>query len=129
MTLWSMMAAPLIIGIDPKAMSADEKSVLVNPEIIAIDQDVLGKQGRRIVKLGRSEIWTKPLKDGGTAVAIFNRGDTKSTVETRWSTLGLADKEHARDLWSHRDLGEINRTYRVAVPAHGTALLKVTASH
>jgi alpha-galactosidase len=129
MILWSMLAAPLIIGTDLRAMTADERSVLMNPEIIAVDQDALGKQGRRIVKLGNCEIWTKPLKDGGTAVAVFNRADTKSTVETRWSTLGLADKEYVRDLWSHRDLGTINRTYRMVVPAHGTVLLKVTTAH
>jgi alpha-galactosidase len=126
MTLWSMLAAPLIIGNDLRTMTADEKSALMNPEIIAVDQDALGQQGRRILKHGKSEIWTKPLRDGGTAVAVFNRADTKSAIEAKWSTLGLADKEHAWDLWSRRDLGTINGAYTVVVPAHGTALLKVS---
>jgi alpha-galactosidase len=126
MTLWSMLAAPLIIGNDLGTMTADDKSVLMNLEIIAVDQDALGKQGRRILKYGNSEIWTKPLKDGGTAVAIFNLADTKSTVEARWSTLGLGDKERARDLWGHRDLGTIIGAYTAVIPAHGTALLKVS---
>jgi alpha-galactosidase len=125
MALWSMLAAPLIIGNDLRTMTTDEKSALMNPEIIAVDQDALGRQGRRILKHGKSEIWTKPLKDGGTAVAVFNRADTKSTVEANWSALGLADKENARDLWRHRDLGTIIGAYKVVVPAHGTALLKV----
>jgi alpha-galactosidase len=129
MTLWSILAAPLIIGNDVRRMTPDVRDILMNKEIIAVDQDRLGKQGRRIVKDGTSEVWIRPLSDGSTAVAIFNRGGDGVRVDVKWSALGLADEERVRDLWKHSDVGDLAGGYKTTVVSHGSVFLRATAIH
>jgi alpha-galactosidase len=128
MTLWSILASPLILGNDVRVMTPEVKGILLNKEVIAIDQDALGKQGRRIVRNGSSEIWVKPLSDGSTVVALFNRGATGTRVSVSWSDLGLQGAQRVRDLWQHADLGEHLSGYSAMVQTHGSVLLRVQAS-
>jgi alpha-galactosidase len=126
MTLWAMLAAPLIIGNDVRAMTPDDASILLNREVIAVDQDRLGKQGRRAAKQESVEIWTKPLSDGSTAVAVFNRSTERANVNLNWSVIGLSTTQYVRDLWTRNDLGALRDRYTTTLVPHGCALIKVT---
>jgi alpha-galactosidase len=125
MTLWAILAAPLILGNDLRRMTDEIKEIILNRDVIAIDQDELGKQGERVIQHGTSEVWTKPLTDGSMAVALFNRGDQQAKISVNWPDLGLEATQIARDLWQHVDLGELANGYSTSVPAHGTVLLRV----
>ncbi len=124
-SLWSMMAAPLIAGNDLTAMTPETKSILLNREVIAIDQDPLGIPGRRVRRDGTSEVWTRELQGGNRAVALVNRSTSPARIAFRFDEIGYPDTVpmHARDLWAHKDLGTLNGTYTASVPAHGIVLL------
>jgi alpha-galactosidase len=126
MTLWVILAAPLLVGNDPRTMTSDIKQILLNREVLAINQDALGKQGRRLVQNGTIEIWAKPLTGGAVAVALFNRGASRAQVRIEWSELGLEGRHNARDLWKKADLPNSTDSYSSEVPAHGSILLKLT---
>jgi alpha-galactosidase len=125
MSLWALTAAPLLAGNDIRTMSAATKSILLNKEVIAIDQDPLGKQASP-VKSGDLETWMKPLADGGVAVGLVNLGSAQATVKASDLQLGGKVKK-ARDLWTHSDVKFENGAYSVTVPSHGVLLLRVSA--
>src|SRR5262249_29453756 len=125
MSLWAMLAAPLLAGNDLRMMSPSILEILTNREVIAVDQDPLGKQGARVLASGDHEIWTRSLADGSTAVAIFNRGAKDTTITTRWADIGLANHGAVRDLWAKANLAGNEAALAVAVPGHGVALLRV----
>jgi alpha-galactosidase len=85
MSLWSMLAAPLITGNDVRNMSASINGILTNREVIAIDQDKAGHQARRVWQSGQQEAWSRELAGGDTAVAIFNRAPDNAKVRIRWA--------------------------------------------
>jgi alpha-galactosidase len=124
-SLWALLAAPLLAGNDLTTMTPETIAILTNHEVTAVDQDPLGKQGDRVSAEGPIEIWTKPLADGSQAVGIFNRhpGALTATVDLR--TLGLGSEVKARDLWKKQDLGTLHTNYSATIPGHGVALLKV----
>ena len=124
-SLWAMLAAPLIAGHDVRSASPDTVALLTNAEVIAIDQDPLGKPGRRVVQREAVEVWTRGLADGRTAVAFFNRGTSPVKVETPLAQLGLAGRVGARDVWEGRSLGPFESTVVAEVAAHGVVLLVV----
>ena len=126
MTLWVILAAPLLVGNDPRTMTDDIKEILLNREVLAVNQDTLGKQGRRLIRNGTAEIWAKPLSDEAVAVALFNRGASLARVSVRWSELGLNGRYRARDLWKRVDLPDATDGYSAEVPSHGSALLRIT---
>jgi len=95
--------------------------------VIAVDQDAMGKQGHRVFEQGRMEVGAKPLVDGTTAVALFNRGEKEQKVNFRWEELHLKNVRSVRDLWHKIDLGNLAEGYEVTLPVHGAVLLKVTA--
>jgi alpha-galactosidase len=123
--LWAIQAAPLILGNDVRTLTPEVRDILVNDEVIAIDQDALGKQGRRVVKEGEHEIWVKPLADGSSAVALFNRGMKSANISVDWPSVGLNPIQRARDVWRHVDLSKHENGYEIFVPAHGSVLLRV----
>ncbi len=129
MTLWAMLAAPLLAGNNLTALTPEITAILTNREVIAIDQDALGRQGDRIYAEGPIELWSRPLKDGSTALAIFNFGESAS--ELRGISLHLAQQgfkggAKARDIWSAKDLSTIEDTTRFTIPRHGVVLLHLT---
>src|SRR5215467_6805196 len=101
MSLWSILAAPLLAGNDLRNMTPSILEILTNREVIAVDQDPLGRQGARVWSAIDREIWTRPLADGSTAVGIFNRGPSDGVVTVPWAEIGLATHAVVRDLW-HR---------------------------
>ncbi len=126
-SLWAMLAAPLIAGNDVRSMTPEIKEILENKEVIAIDQDALGRQGRRVWKDKDQEIWARPLSDGSRAVILFNRGAAPAEIKVTW--LQLAYPEHVsakvRDLWQHKDLGSFTGSYSAKVEPHGVVMIKV----
>jgi alpha-galactosidase len=125
MSLWSMLAAPLLAGNDLRSMSQSTLDILTNAEVISVDQDKLGQQGKQAWKSGDQEIWTRPLSGGATAVAIFNRGKEQASVTVKWGDFGLTNKKTVRDLWSHQNITTAGPEYSVTVPTHGVVLLRV----
>jgi alpha-galactosidase len=125
MSLWSILAAPLLAGNDLRNVAPPILAILTNREVIAIDQDKDGKQGRRVWESGDQEIWTRDLAGGDKAVAIFNRAADGATVPVKWADLGMKTPSRARDLWAHTDLSLQGTQYSANVPAHGGVLLRV----
>ena len=127
-SLWAEMAAPLMAGNDLSKMTPETNAILTNKEVIAVDQDALGKQGDRVAKDGDSEVWSKPLAGGGRAVVLLNRGEAAHSVRVKWQDLGYPEqlKLHARDLWKHQDLPAQTGTYEASVPAHGVVMVKLS---
>ncbi|HYM10415.1 MAG TPA: glycoside hydrolase family 27 protein [Bryobacterales bacterium] len=125
MSLWCLLAAPLLAGNDLRNMSPATLAILTNREVIAVDQDKLGRQGWRISQNGPEEVWAKPLEGGEWAVGLFNRGPEATKVTVRWADLGLRGKHHVRDLWTHQDRGRIKDQFAADVPSHGVAMIRV----
>jgi alpha-galactosidase len=126
MSLWALLAAPLLAGNDLSKMKPETSQILTNREVIAIDQDPLGKQGDRVSAVGPVEIWAKPLKGGAKAIGLFNRDDTALPITFKLSDVGFAAGAKARDVWQAKDLGKLQATYTATVPRHGVALLILT---
>jgi alpha-galactosidase len=125
MSLWCILAAPLITGNNLAAMDAETRALLTNPEVIAIDQDPLGIQGHRIKQEGPLEVWMKPMKDGSTAVGLFNRGWGAMPVTVNFRDVGLGNSAVVRDLWAQKDRGPIQEKYTAIVPQHGVVMLQI----
>jgi alpha-galactosidase len=125
-TLWSMLAAPFLIGCDMTKMDQFTKDLLMNHDVIEVDQDPLGKAATRKWKSENLEVWTRPLWDGSTAVALFNRGRLKMPLNVKWSELGLPSTVKVRDLWLRKDLGTMSGGIKRDVCSHGAMLFKVT---
>ena len=92
-SLWALVAAPLIFAGDITRLDDFTLNLLCNDEVIEVDQDPLGKPGRRVAKDGDTEVWVRPLEDGSLAVGLFNRGDEQTTVTAKWSDLGVHGKQ------------------------------------
>jgi alpha-galactosidase len=126
MTLWCMLASPLLIGCDMPKMTPFTVSLFSNDEVLAVNQDSLGKQGYRAKQDGQGDIWVKPLDDGSWAVAFFNHGETAADVSVQWADLKLTGAQTVRDLWRQKDLGSQATGYTVNVAPHGAELFKVS---
>jgi alpha-galactosidase len=127
-SLWAMLAAPLIAGNDLSKMDADTLRILTNKDVIAVDQDPLGKQGRRTQKEGDLEIWVRPLQGGEHAAVLFNRGKTAADMKLDWDRLGLPANRKAdvKDLWSKKVTKNVSGSYGGKVAPHGVIMLRVT---
>ena len=127
MSLWALAAAPLLAGNDIRSMTPAVKDILMNREVIAVDQDALGKQASP-VKSGDLETWVKPLADGSVAVGVVNLGAAEATATVKASELGLATNiTSARDLWSHASVAFHDGAYTAKIPSHGVVMLRVSA--
>ena len=126
MSLWALSAAPLLAGNGLRTMSAPTKSILMNREVIAIDQDPLGKQASPIQN-GDVETWVKPLADGSVAVGVVNLGQAVAPATVTASDLQLnGEAWTARNLWTHKDVHFRGSVYKATVPPHGVLLLRVS---
>jgi alpha-galactosidase len=131
MSLWSMLAAPLLAGNDLRTMSDETKSILMNREVIAIDQDPDGKPPKEISEPNATAVvLARPLHDGSLAVGLFNRTDKEQPISVNWSSIGVNGKHvQLRDLWNHAAVENASgETYTAQVPAHGVVLLRLSAS-
>jgi alpha-galactosidase len=126
-SMWAMFSAPLLAGNDISNMTADTKEILLNKDVIAIDQDPLGRQGHRVKKTGDLEVWSKQLQDGGRAVALLNRGPTVAKISVAWTDIGYPDAISAgvRDLWTKKESSAVKGSYSVDVPSHGVVMVRV----
>jgi alpha-galactosidase len=126
-SMWAMMAAPLIAGNDLAKMTDDTKSILMNKEVIAVDQDALGRAGRRVRRDGDLEVWSRELSGGYRAVVLLNRGTSAKDVTVHWAELGYPDSLNAevRDLWQAQDVGRAKGSFTSQVPSHGVVMLTV----
>jgi alpha-galactosidase len=125
MSMWCMMAAPLLASNDFTRISKEALAILTNPEVIAVDQDPKGVQGRWVWQVGPYEIWAKPLADGSTAVLLINRGEDAARVTADFKDIGVSGAKHARDLWTGKDLGQFTGNFPAEVPRHGIVLVKM----
>ena len=124
-SLWALQAAPLIIGADLSQLDTFTTNLLGNPEVLAVDQDPLGKAAGRTRQQGRAEVWARPLADGTMAVGLFNRDLVAQTITVHWSDIGLSGSQPVRDLWRHEDMGTKRDSLSAVVPRHGVLLVKV----
>jgi alpha-galactosidase len=124
-SLWSIVAAPLIFSGDITRLDDFTLSLLTNDEVIDIDQDPLGKPGYRVSKDGDMEIWERELEDGSLAVGLFNRGANESIVTANWKDLGISGKQKVRDLWRQIEAGVYEDKFTAVVPRHGVELLRM----
>jgi alpha-galactosidase len=125
MSLWCLLAAPLLAGNDLSKMTPETLALLTNPEVIAVDQDPLGIQSHRVAQEGQLEVWVKPLADASKAVGLFNRGESVMPVTAYFRDVGVGDTALVRDLWEKRDLGEFKSSFTAQVPRHGVVLIKM----
>jgi alpha-galactosidase len=126
-SLWCILAAPLMMGNDIRNMTSEVREILTNAEAIAVNQDPLGRQGRKVRDDGDLEVWSKELADGSRAVLLFNRSDGEAEIAFTWPEIGLPEylSLKVRDLWEHADKGSFDGSYSAPVPSHGVVLLSV----
>jgi alpha-galactosidase len=130
-SFWALFSAPLMAGNDLRDMTPETLAILTAPEVIAVDQDPLGVQGRRVWDRGPQEVWMKPLSDGSRAVILFNRGTEPSEITARWEDVGLFPGGPAlvRDLWKKADIGTFTGSYKATVEPHGVVMIRVMPTH
>lgn len=124
-TLWTLLASPLLLGNDLTQMDDFEVNLVTNDEVLAVHQDQLGKAADRVAKDGELEVWARPLSDGSLAVGLFNRDEMDMPVRVNWQQLGISGKHRVRDLWRQKDLGTFGNEFSSVVPRHGTVFVKV----
>ena len=125
MSLWALAPSPLMLGMNLPDNDVWTTAILSNPEVLAVDQDVLGKQARRMTADGNvAEMWVKPLADGSLAVGFFNGTEETASVDYRWHYLGYSSAPLVRDLWLRSDLGR-QQNFTTELPPHGCVLLKI----
>jgi alpha-galactosidase len=124
-SLWSLLASPLLIGCDMTKLDDFTLNLLTNDEVIEVNQDPLGCQAGRIIQDGTKEVWAKELEDGSMAVGLFNRSQREQTVTVMWSDLGITGRQSVRDLWCQKDLGQFTGQFQTKVGRHGVVLVKV----
>ncbi len=129
MSMWSLMASPLFFSGDMTKLDTFTLNVMCNSEVIAIDQDSLGKQATIARKTSDEFILAKPLEDGSVAVGLFNLSATPRTISIEWPELGLKGRKKVRDVWRQQNLGTSKSSFAAPVPSHGVMLLRLTARH
>ena len=126
MSLWVLLAAPLLAGNDLTRMSETDKNILMNKEAIAIDQDALGKQGDRLYESGDLDVWTKPLRGGRVAVGLFNRSWSVRDMSVDLSEIGFKGGGNVRDVWKQTNAGHRSGVFTSRIPKHGVTLIVVS---
>ena len=127
LSLWCILAAPLMAGNDIRSMTPEIAEILTNTEVIAVDQDALGMQGRRVKREGDEDVWAKQLADGSRAVALLNRSGAEREISISWGEIGYPDHLSAkvRDLWAKRDLGTSTGSFSAGVPSHSVVMVRI----
>ena len=124
-SLWSLLTAPLLIGCDISKMDDFTLGLLTNDEVIAVNQDVLGREAKQILKTESYQVWMKELEDGSKAIGIFNLNDQYQKITINWSDLSLPKNQKVRDLWRQKNEGSFTNSFSVKVAPHGVSLIKV----
>ncbi|MCF7707636.1 MAG: NPCBM/NEW2 domain-containing protein [Verrucomicrobia bacterium] len=124
-TLWCLLSAPLFLSGDITRLDPFTLGLLTNDEVLAVNQDPLGRQARRVSKDGDLEVWAKEMEDGSRAVGLFNRGPVAEYVTVHWPDIGINGVRRVRDLWRCEDIGEFEGKFEAVLPRHGTKLIRV----
>jgi len=126
MTLWAILASPLLAANDVTAMSDQTRAILLNKHVIAVNQDSLGVPGWRVRKMDMIEVWKRPLKNNAVAVAFVNLDDKPRTIDVTWAQLNIRGPRQVTDLWKQRSLGKHDKLLRSeAVPPHGVVFVRL----
>ena len=125
MSLWSLMAAPLIFSGDMAKLDAFTLNVLCNAEVIEVDQDPLGKQGKILRQSRREFVLVKELEDGSKAVGLFNLDERPAELSVTWAELGVSGKQRVRDVWRQKAVGVFTEKFANEVPRHGVAFVRM----
>ena len=128
MSMWSLMASPLFFSGDMTRLDDFTLNVLCNAEVIAVNQDELGRQGVVVTETDDYFVMVKPLADGSTAAGLFNRTGAELAVRVSWQELGVKGFQAVRDLWRQRDVGMCEGYFETTLPAHGVAMLGLSSS-
>lgn len=123
-SLWSLLSAPLLIGCDMSQLDDFTLNLLTNAEVLAIDQDALGKGPEKVFEKDQIQVWVKQLKDGNKAIGIFNLNDKATKTTINFSDIKLPVQLKLRDVWRQQDLGSFKNSFSLTVQPHGVALLK-----
>jgi alpha-galactosidase len=124
-SLWCLLDAPLLIGADMSQLDPFTFNLLANDEVLAVNQDALGRQASRKAKTDLTEIWAKDMADGSKAVGLFNLGEAATETTVKWADLGLTGQCHVRDLWRQKDVGQFADSFTANVPRHGVCLVRI----
>lgn len=126
-SLWAILAAPLMASCDLQHMSPAIAAIFNNKDVIAIDQDTLGKEGTRVSPAGEHEVWVRQLNGGGRAVVLFNRSSHAAVMSLSLKDAGLGSSAglEARDVWTRRELNAHGDRYSMRVPSHGAAMIRI----
>jgi len=124
MSQWCLLSAPLLIGCDLERLDRFTISLLTNDEVLAVNQDPLGKQATVISQQGEAGVMAKDLEDGSKVAGLFNPGDSAvQRVTLRWADLGITGKYIVRDLWRQKDIGTFDGEFSADVRRHGVVLV------
>src|SRR5258706_8673309 len=124
-TLWCLLSAPLLLGCDLEQLDEFTLGLLTNDEVLAVNQDSLGKQALCVSREGDLRVYARDLADGSKAVGLFNLGEQTATVTVAWPELKLSGKRAVRDLWRQKDLGRFTGQFQIAVAPHGAEMLRM----
>ena len=127
-SLWCLLSAPLLLGCDLTQLDDFTLSLLTNDEVLALDQDPLGKPAVQVVTDGHIQVWVKELADGNKAVGIFNLGSEPAKYSFNLSAIGYQSQVRGRDLWRQKNLGSFHKHFETDVPSHGVTLIKLFAA-
>lgn len=125
MSLWCLLAAPLLLGCDLTKIDEFDYNLLCNDEVLEINQDPLGRMASCIVTKGETKVYAKEMEDGSMAVGLFNLGDETVPMSVTWADLKLKGTQTVRDLWHQKDLGKQAEGFTSDVPRHGVTLIRV----
>ena len=129
-SLWCLLSAPLLIGCDMEQFDAFTLSLLSNDEVLALDQDALGKEAQTVLKINNVSIYEKELEDGSRALGFFNLGSSPVTLDFNQLTqFGFKGNQQVRDLWRQKDVTVVDAatgSLPLTIPAHGVVLYKLT---
>jgi len=125
MSLWCLLAAPLLLGCDMAALDDFTLGLLENDEVLDVDQDPRGEQAGRVAQAGQCEVWAKTMEDGSKAVGLFNRGLFPATARLDWKDVGVQGPQRVRDLWRQKDIGVSTNGYQADVAGHGVTLVRL----
>lgn len=127
-TLWALLAAPLLLGADLTRLDADTIALVTNDRVLEVDQDPAGLQATRTFQGDGFEVWSRSLANGSRAVGVFNRGETELSTTIEWGWTGTTGPQPTRDLWTDTDVPTEGTGVPVTVPAHGAMLLRIGAA-
>lgn len=134
-TLWAILAAPMLLGCDLTQIDEFTVNLMSNNEMLAVNQDPMGRQGHCVRELRRTDengqitthenVYVRELYDGSLAVGLFNRADIPAIIEVSQSELGIGQNRQIRDIWAKRNIGIFDEKFSIGVPAHGAQFVRI----